>query len=179
MIFDLFANFPLGEGFGINGNVLETNVVNLAVVIGVLVKYGGEIATTTLKERKEKILKSITDAEERYAEAQRQLALAKDEIEVAKKKAENIRSQSLVTAEQTVQKIFKSAEEEINRLEESKQATLQLEEKKALAEVCDRVSRLVLDQATKTIKQRVDPTLRSRLVDLNIAILGTSKSLNF
>jgi len=32
--------FNLANGFGLNTNILETNLVNLAVVIGVLVYFG-------------------------------------------------------------------------------------------------------------------------------------------
>ena len=62
-------NFPLGEGFGINTNLLETNVINLAVVVGVLIYFGGDVLTSLLTNRKETIMKSITDAEVRFQDA--------------------------------------------------------------------------------------------------------------
>lgn len=34
------SQFDVAGGFGINTNILETNLVNLAVVIGVLVYFG-------------------------------------------------------------------------------------------------------------------------------------------
>ena len=43
-------NFPLGEGFGINTNLLETNVINLAVVVGVVVYFGGDVLSSILKK---------------------------------------------------------------------------------------------------------------------------------
>jgi F-type H+-transporting ATPase subunit b len=170
MVFDLFANLPLGEGFGINGNLLETNIVNLAVVVGVLVKYGGEIATQTLNDRKEKIVKSISDAEERYAEAQQKLQEAKQDIELAKQKAEEIKKQSFLTADQTVKAILKRAEQDIKRLEDSKQITLQLEEEKALNEVCGRVSRSALTKAKSTLLKLSDySNFRKRILNFNIS----------
>ena len=33
-------NWDLAESFGFNTNILETNLINLAVVIGVLVYFG-------------------------------------------------------------------------------------------------------------------------------------------
>ena len=60
------SDFPLGNGFGINTNLLETNVLNLAVVIGVLVVFGGDVLTSILKNRQELIVKSLNDAEERF-----------------------------------------------------------------------------------------------------------------
>lgn len=34
------TNWDLAESFGFNTNILETNLINLAVVIGVLVYFG-------------------------------------------------------------------------------------------------------------------------------------------
>lgn len=37
----LFLNYrPLTEGFGLNTNILDTNFINLGVVIGVLIYFG-------------------------------------------------------------------------------------------------------------------------------------------
>ena len=34
---------PFGnEGFGFNGNILETNIINLSVVLGVVISFGGD-----------------------------------------------------------------------------------------------------------------------------------------
>jgi F-type H+-transporting ATPase subunit b len=33
-------NWDLAESFGLNTNIIETNLINLAVVIGVLVYFG-------------------------------------------------------------------------------------------------------------------------------------------
>ena len=89
-------DLPLGEGFGINTNLLETNVLNLAVVIGVLFVFGGDVLTSILKNRQELIVKSLNDAEERFQEATAKLETAKAQLEVAKAKAEgNVRVMNL------------------------------------------------------------------------------------
>ena len=73
-------DLPLGEGFGINTNLLETNVLNLAVVIGVLFVFGGDVLTSILKNRQELIVKSLNDAEERFQEATAKLEAAKAQL---------------------------------------------------------------------------------------------------
>jgi F-type H+-transporting ATPase subunit b len=169
-----FTYFPLGhEGFGINTNLLETNVFNLAVVVGVLVYFGGDILTSLLKNRKELILKSLTDAEERYKEATEKLVNAKKQLELATVKAKEIRAQGLVTAEQGTKNLLERAKEDIKRLEEAKQATIRFEEEKAVAQVCERVSRLALEQAINKVKKRLNSSLQKRIIDLNIAQLDT------
>jgi F-type H+-transporting ATPase subunit b len=167
-----FTNYPLGEGFGINTNLFETNIINLSVVIGVLVYFGGDILKSLLANRREMILKSITDAEERYADAIAKLNDAKEQLNVANTKAEEIRAQGLVTASKGTANLLARAEEDIKRLEEAKQATIRFEEEKAVNQVCERVSRLALEQAVTKVKKRMDANLQQRVVDLNIALLG-------
>ena len=44
----------LAEGFGFNTNILETNVLNLAVVVPIVFKLGRETLTSMLDTRREK-----------------------------------------------------------------------------------------------------------------------------
>jgi F-type H+-transporting ATPase subunit b len=167
-------NFPLGEGFGINTNLLETNVINLAVVIGVLVYFGGDVFSTILKNRKESINKSITDAELRFQEATKKLDSARLKLELAKKKAEEIRAQGLGAAQLSAKTLLERAEEDITRLEETKQSTIRVEEEKVVTQICEQISRLALSKAMTNVKTRLakDIRLQRRVLDLNIALLG-------
>src|SRR5210317_2032103 len=65
MIF--LSHFPLGHsgGFALNTNILDTNIINLVVVLGVLFTVGGDALKATLANRKEAILSTMQEAEER------------------------------------------------------------------------------------------------------------------
>ena len=76
----------LGEGFGFNGNILETNIINLAVVIGIVVSLGGDALRSLLENRKQTILENLKEADQRAQEAAQQLAQAKSQLESAEKK---------------------------------------------------------------------------------------------
>lgn len=167
-----FASVAESEGFGINTDLIETNVLNLAVVIGVLVYFGKDIVSDTLKTRKETILKSLQDADNKFQEATDKLNEAKKQFEFAKVKAEEIRAQGLVTADKSSKKLLARVEDDIKRLEDAKVATLRFEEEKAITEVCEKVSRLALDQAVENLNKRLDPALQKRIIQLNIALLG-------
>ena len=49
---------PLG-GFGLNFDIIETNILNLGVVIGVVLYLGGDVLTLLLNDRKQKILGTL------------------------------------------------------------------------------------------------------------------------
>ena len=66
--------------FGINTDIFETNVINIAILVFGLVSFVGEILKTSMLERKQKIVESvqasenrITEARLRFEEAQKQL----------------------------------------------------------------------------------------------------------
>ena len=44
-------------GFGFNTNIFETNIINLAAVVGIVVSFVGSNLTALLEDRKATILK--------------------------------------------------------------------------------------------------------------------------
>ena len=66
----LFAYIPSGEGFGFNGNILETNLINLSVVIAVVVSFGGDALRSLLDDRKQTILNNLQEADLKAKEAE-------------------------------------------------------------------------------------------------------------
>jgi len=43
------------EGFGLNTNILETNVINIALLVGLLIYSFTDVVKSTLKEREDSI----------------------------------------------------------------------------------------------------------------------------
>ena len=122
--------FFLSEGFGINTNILETNILNLSVVIVVLVVFGGDVISSILTRRRERIVQSVQSAEEKYKEAQAALQKANMRLDEAKQKALTIRSQGDSTVQQVIDVVTRVASEELVRLEEVKNSTFALAEQK-------------------------------------------------
>nr|YP_009258701.1 CF0 subunit I of ATP synthase [Coleochaete scutata]ANI25646.1 CF0 subunit I of ATP synthase [Coleochaete scutata] len=162
---------PLATSFGLNTNLLETNLINLGVVIGVLVYFGKGVLNTLLDNRKETILSTIRDAEECYKEAEDKLQQAKARLQQAKLKADEIRVQGLAQLERERLELIKSADEDSKKLEDSKNGTIRFEEQKAIEQVRQQVSRLALERALETLNLSLNADLQSRLIDNNIGLL--------
>lgn len=139
--------FFLSEGFGINTNVLETNILNLAVVIGVLVVFGGDVISSILTSRRDRIVQSVESAEKKYLEAQEALEKANMNLDEAKQKAASIRAQGDSTVQQVVDLVARLAAEELERLEEVKNSTFALAEQKATKQVQKQLVSLALTKA--------------------------------
>jgi F-type H+-transporting ATPase subunit b len=76
-IFTLIAE---NKGISLNSDILETGVINIALLVGILVYTGKDFLGSLLEERKTIIVKSVQDAEDRLNEAQNRLSEAKKTV---------------------------------------------------------------------------------------------------
>ena len=94
-------NLPLlaTEGFGLNLNLFETNVLNWAVVVFGLYKFLPGFLGKMLQKRREGILLELKDAEDRLLKATQALEKAKTDLSLAEEKASQIKADSLKRSE--------------------------------------------------------------------------------
>jgi F-type H+-transporting ATPase subunit b len=154
------------EGFGINTNVLETNIINLSVVIVVLFVLGKDVLSSLLEERKNKIVQSLNDVEARFQEAQEKLENAKANLASSKEKAVEIQVQSKASADQTTVNASKRAESEMVRLEATKLSTLAVEKQKLVREMRTLLTTGALEKAFQQLKQdRSGTAVQKKFID--------------
>jgi F-type H+-transporting ATPase subunit b len=65
------------HGFGFNTNLIETNVLNLRVVVRIVVKVVGDAVKNILDERRQIILSTLQEADKKERKIQQQLREAK------------------------------------------------------------------------------------------------------
>nr|YP_009540924.1 ATPase subunit I [Lepocinclis tripteris]AYQ93364.1 ATPase subunit I [Lepocinclis tripteris] len=163
------------DGFGINTNLFETNILNLTVVIGVLFYYGKTLISDIVTNRKNTIQKSLEEAENKFRQAAENLSFAKEQLQKAKVKAEQIRSQGSSIAKQTSKKILTSAENDIKRLKETTLYAIQFEEEKSIVEVCQKLTDLAIIRAVEKIKQSLNTNIQKKIVLQNTEKLSLFK----
>ena len=76
----------------LNFNPLETNLVNLAIVIGVLVWFLRGFLGGILDRRRQAILQELQEAESRLLKASEHLTKAQSDLAAAQQKADQIRT---------------------------------------------------------------------------------------
>lgn len=143
--------FP-GHGFGLNTNIFETNVINLAVVIGVVISFVGDAVRELLKNRKEIILNNLREADNRALMAQENLNQAKKQLAAAQKKALEIREQGVIAAEQERKLGRQQAEENAKQLKQVQENTLGFQQQKAIQQISQQIVSLAFQQVRQKIK---------------------------
>lgn len=160
-------------GVGFNFNILETNLVNLAIVIAVLFVFGRRFLGGMLSERQSKIKAMIADAESRAKSAAAELAEAQQSLAQAQAEAEQIRQRGQVSAERARAELLTKGKAEVEKLRANAAADLSSEQDRAIAELRQRISALALERVRAQLQERVnDHSMQERLLDRSIAQLG-------
>lgn len=145
-------------GFGFNGNIFETNIINLAAVVGIVVTFVGGNLTTLLEDRKKTIVNNLQEANQRAIEAQEKLNQARTQLEFAKKKAQEIREEGIVRATQEINNCVTQHEIRLARLQEFKQETLQQAEQKAFKQAYMYLIAGILKRVRERLNTGLDST---------------------
>ena len=144
-----------GHGFGINTNIIETNIINLAVVIAVVITFVGDALRELLENRKKTILQNICAADARAQEVQEKMNKAILQLEKAKEKAVEIREQGIIAAQREKNSCIEQAEEETNRLKQTKQSAIRLQQQKAIQQISQQIVLLSVKQVRDQLKLKM------------------------
>lgn len=159
MNFDFsLLNLPLGEGFGINTNIFETNVINLSAVVTIVISFVGKNLSSLLEDRKKTILSNLQEANQRATDAAEKLAQAKAQLELAQSKAKEIREEGVFKATQEVNNCIAQHEERLSLLENFKQETIQFYQQKAFKQAYMYVISRIMSRVKERLNSGLDST---------------------
>ncbi len=159
-------------GFGLNFDILETNLVNLTIVIGIVFYFGRGLLGKVLGDRRSAIETAITEAEQRKQRAAAALAEEQQKLAQAQQEAARIRAAAAEQAEKAKTVILEQAERDIQRLRESVSQDVDAERAKAIAELQQRVTALALRKAESELPSHLNDDVQQSIVDRSIATLG-------
>lgn len=166
-----FSPVFASEGFGINLNLFETNLINLIIVIGVLGWFLKGFLGGILERRRQAILHDLEDAESRLRTAASDLTKAQADLAAAQDKAAKILADGKSRAEairldgekRTISAMAALKQDALSELNsEGARLSEQLRREAALA---------AIDKVMTELPGRLDENGQSRLIDASIANL--------
>jgi F-type H+-transporting ATPase subunit b len=162
-------------GVGLNFDILETNLINLVIIIGVLIYFGRKVVGKTLSDRRAKIETEILAAEKRAQDAQAELSKQQQNLASAQAEAERIRAAAAENAKTAREEILAQATTDIQRMREAANQDLNSERDRAVAQLRTSVVAMALERVESQLQSGVDDNTQQRLIDRSIALLGGSK----
>jgi F-type H+-transporting ATPase subunit b len=156
--FSLINHLPLAEGFGINTNIFETNVINLAAVVAIVISFVGKSLTSLLEDRKKTIVSNLQEASQRAAEAQEKLTQARNQLQLAQKKALQIREEGVLKSTQEISNCVSQHEQRLSLLDDFKQETIQFYQQKAFKQAYMYVISRIMSNVKERLTKNLDST---------------------
>jgi len=155
-------------GFGLNLNLFETNIINLAVVIFGLYKFLPGFLGGMLERRRNAILSDLKDAEERLSEAKGSLDLAQKELAAAEQKALQIRTDCKARAEAIRLESEKRTVEEMTRIKQGAASDLNAEAARVSNQLRKEAARLAIEKAMTILPEKLDKASQEQFLSESI-----------
>jgi len=161
------------EGFGLNFNLFETNILNLAIVIFGLYKFLPGFLGSILEKRRESILVDLKDAEDRLAQANNALTEAKKDLASAEQKADKIRTDCKTRAESIRLESEKRTVEEMARIKQGAASDLTAEAARVSTQLRREAAEMAIEKALSVLpgklnKQTQDQFLKQSIKNMEI-----------
>lgn len=163
-----------GGGFGLNLDLFDTNIINLAIVIAGVVWFLRGFLGGILERRRATILADLKDAEDRLAAAAAALAEVQQGLSQSQAKAEKIRADGVIRAQAIRLDSERRTVEEMARIKLDSASNLDAEAARVTAQLRREAARLAIEKALEVLPGRLDKAAQARLIDQSIQSLGNA-----
>lgn len=162
-----------GEGgFGLNLDFLETNLFNLAILLGIVIYYAPKTLGKILSDRRSKIAEAIEEAEGRQKAAAAKLSEEQQKLTQAQAEAVRIRQGAEERANAAKLEIEAQAEKDVQRLRETAAKDLGAEQDRVVGELKRRIAALAVERAESDLRGRLSDRDQDTLIERSLAQLG-------
>lgn len=169
-----FPQLAEAGGYSLNFDILEANVVNLVIVIGLLIYFGRGFLGKSLVKRREDIETAISEAEANQEKAAATLAEEQEKLAQAQAEAKKILANAQTNASKAKEQILAEAKTEIQRIKDAGSQDTSASQERAIAEIRQRVTAMALEKVEADLKNQLgnNESAQRKLVDQSIALLG-------
>ena len=157
-IFTLLAE---DEGIGLNTDILETGVLNIIALVGILIFTGKDFLGSLLEERKTTIVKGVQDAEDRLNEAQKRLSEAEKQLNQANIVISEIKNETVATKKVLLESDAFEAKKDLKIRFERALASFQSKERQIFLEIKEQIISLVLKRTVLRVQEAFGPKERA------------------
>jgi F-type H+-transporting ATPase subunit b len=157
-IFTLLAE---DEGIGLNLDILETGLINILALVGILVYTGRDFLGSLLEERKTTIVKGVQDAEDRFTEAQTRLSEAEKQLSQANLVISEIKNETIATKKVLLESDAVDAKKDLKIRFDRALAAFRSKERQIFLEIKQQIISLVLKQTVIRAQEAFGPKERA------------------
>ena len=155
--FDQIFTLLASEGISLNTDILETGLINIVALLGILVYTGRDFLGSLLEERRTTIVKGVQDAEDRLSEAQKRLVEAQKQLNQATIVISEIKNETVTLLESDA---FQAKKDLTVRFDRAL-ATFRSKERQIFVEIKQQIISLVLQRTLSRVQETFKSEERS------------------
>ena len=156
-IFTLLAN----EGISLNTDILETGLINILALLGILIYTGRDFLGSLLEERRTTIVNGVQDAEDRLSEAQKRLAEAQKQLNQATIVISEIKNETVTTKKVLLESDAFQAKKDLTIRFDRALASFRSKERQIFVEIKQQIISLVLQRTVSRVQETFKSEERS------------------
>jgi F-type H+-transporting ATPase subunit b len=156
----------------LNTDIFETNLINIALLVGGLFYLLSGALSESLSERQQKILGAIQESEERLQEATAKLTESETQLAQAQIVIDSIQKDAEVTAKQVKSSVLTDGKAEIERLTDTAKAQIGTIEARVRKQISDYVVTLALQRITMQLEGKLNSSVQQQIINRNISKLA-------
>nr|BBD21545.1 ATP synthase CF0 B subunit [Rhipidosiphon lewmanomontiae] len=135
---------------GINTNIFETNIINLAAVFIIIIFFGSKTIKSLLSKRQKSILKNLQQSKTRAIKGKQSLLEVQTKVENASEEKSQIQQQTKESIQQQKEQYQSQISTDLQKLEELKKSTLDFEQR----QIRKQISKKILDSTLQKVDQK-------------------------
>jgi len=170
----IFTLIAKNETIHLNFDVLESGVVNIVILVGVLIYLGRDFLGSSLEQRQQEIIQAVQDAEDKLNEANIRLIEAEKQLAQAQVIISEIRKETINTKKSLLQSDSCDINQELSIRFNRALVTLRSREQQVFTDIKQQIIRLALQKVLLKVQSKLGSVKKSQLIDSNIAQLGGS-----
>jgi F-type H+-transporting ATPase subunit b len=159
-------------GFGINTDIFDTGIINLALLLGLLFIVGKDFLNESLGDRQKEIIRGVEDAETRLNEANSRLNEAKKQLAQAQVIIEQIKTETQTIKKNMLAADCQQASTTLSKKFNAAASILKFREQQVLTEIKQQVSTLALKRVITKLQSKLTPSEHNKLIEKGISRLG-------
>jgi len=156
----------------LNTDIFETNLINIAILVGGLFYLLSGALSESLSERQQKILGAIQESEERLQEATSKLTESETQLAQAQIVIDSIQKDAEVTAQKVKSAVLTDGKTEIERLTATAKAQIVTIESRVRKQISDYVVTLALQRITMQLEGKLNSSVQQQIINRNISKLA-------
>ena len=149
----IFTLIAQEEGIGLNLDILETGLINIVTLVGILLYTGKDFLGSLLEERKTTIIQNVQDAEDRLNEAQSRLSEAQKQLNQASVIINEIKAETLSTKKLMLEADAFDAQKDLKFRFERAIGAFKSKERQIFFEIKDQITLLVLSRTVNRVQE--------------------------